>query len=68
MQMPFNFSIIKYLQRSHIDHKTIFYVTLFHTLIGRRNVLYVDHFNIRYNIVLGTIVQHFLGLGYSADA
>src|SRR5690606_17974584 len=55
------------LQGGHIDDKTILHIPLEQPLIGRIDVLHPDQFDIRYDIVLPTEIQHFLGFGNASD-
>lgn len=55
------------LQTRHINHKTIFHIAFLHMLIGGVDVLHIYHLHIWHDIMLGTKIQHFLGLTNSAN-
>ncbi|OLU23449.1 hypothetical protein BVH06_24580 [Pseudomonas sp. PA27(2017)] len=54
-------------QGSHVDHEAVFHVTLEHALLGFVDVLDVDHFDVRDDVVLGAEVEHLLGFGDATD-
>src|SRR5258708_37120666 len=49
------------LQSSHIDNKTIFYITLEQSIVGLADLLNGDQFDVRGNSILGAEVKHLLG-------
>ena len=55
------------LQRFHVDDKTIFYIAFHHALIGPVDLLNRDHFDVRCDVVLSTVIQHLLRFLDPAD-
>jgi len=60
-------TVIRQLQCPHINHKPVLHITVFHSYIRFIDVLNVDEFNIRNNIVFGAIVEHFLCFRQTTD-
>jgi hypothetical protein len=60
-------SVLKVLQARHVDDKAIFHVTLQDALIGLVDLAHPDHLDIRYDAVLGAVVEHFLSFPNASD-
>ena len=61
-----NINVLRF-QRSHINHKAVFYIAFEYALVGLVNLLNVDDFHIRLDDVLTTRIEHFLRLSDAAD-
>ncbi len=55
------------LQRCHINHKAVFHIAFQQPFIRLIDILNLDHFDIGSDAVLATEIEHFLGLGDTAD-
>jgi len=51
---------LDHLQRCHINHKAVTYIAFKHTLVSRLNVFIVNHFDIRNNVIFGTVIRQFM--------
>ena len=55
------------LQTFHIDDESVFHITFQHSFISIIDILDVDNFYIRNNILLATEIQHLLSFLDAAD-
>jgi hypothetical protein len=58
---------LRVFQGCDIDHEPVFHLTFDRALIGLFDLLDRNHFDVRRDIVVGAVIQHFLSLGYPAD-